>query len=153
MAYDPKAENVGHFKRITRDLLVFSGRSQPTEVLMFFLLLSSAGILLTFLDQSPRSYFLIFLCLFVTPQFARRLHDINRTGWFAVIVPILLALKAWGQWQYDAGILPTPSVGFPYSAVSIVLVITFWAVVFWPGTKGENRFGPDPRLEQVAPAV
>jgi uncharacterized membrane protein YhaH (DUF805 family) len=28
-----------------------------------------------------------------------------------------------------------------------MLVIAFWVFWFWPGTEGENRFGPDPRLD------
>lgn len=58
----------------------------------------------------------------------RRLHDMNVTGWL-VLLCVLVAL--------------VPYLG--YLLVSLILGL-------WPGTKGTNRFGPDPRGPMQAAA-
>jgi uncharacterized membrane protein YhaH (DUF805 family) len=61
---------------------------------------------------------------------AQRLRDFNLTGWLTLLwVPINLL-------QND------------YAELSSALSLAFWIVlVFVPGTKGENRYGPDPLEE------
>jgi uncharacterized membrane protein YhaH (DUF805 family) len=73
----------------------------------------------------------------------RRLHDIDRSGWWLMVGygPWLasLALTA-AQWSNLAGIADIVSnVGF--------LVLLVFAVM--PGTAGSNRFGPDPKGEDL----
>ena len=61
---------------------------------------------------------------------AQRLRDFNLTGWLTLLwIPINLL-------QND------------YAELSSALSLAFWIVlVFVPGTKGENRYGPDPLEE------
>lgn len=47
----------------------------------------------------------------------KRLHDLDQTGWFLLVTVI-------------------PVVN---------LIFCLW-LLFWPGTKGDNQYGPDPRL-------
>jgi uncharacterized membrane protein YhaH (DUF805 family) len=73
----------------------------------------------------------------------RRLHDVDRSGWWLMlgygpwILSILLALA---QSADVAAILSIVSnIGF--------LVLLVFAVM--PGTRGPNRFGPDPKGEDL----
>lgn len=120
----------------------FAGRSQRTEYFMFFIALYSALILLALLAGffSPGSggfgsasggsivsmVALIVLILVglasIIPSWAvtiRRLHDQDKSGWFALLVFI------------------------PYIGGLIMLVLAFL-----PGTAGENDYGFDPRTEE-----
>jgi uncharacterized membrane protein YhaH (DUF805 family) len=89
--------------------------------------------------------FLIYLpSLAVT---VRRLHDTNRSGWL-IFVPILtpIAVGLFG------GVLVMLSGGGAASAAIMIvmviapLAISIWFIVLlaWPGSYGNNRFGPDP---------
>lgn len=57
----------------------------------------------------------------------RRLHDMNATGWL-VIIAILVALV-------------------PYLGYLLVILV----LGLWPGTKGANGYGPDPRRPDAVP--
>lgn len=145
MAYDPKAEYAGHLKRIARDLFVFSGRSQRTEVFLYFLVAVLMTVAVTQITGMPQFYLDLALALPLIPMLARRLHDFNRSGWFAAVAPVIVGLQAWAWWQYDAGLLLAPKPEYPYNMLKDALVLLFFIIVLWPGTKGANRFGPDPR--------
>lgn len=157
MAYDPKAENLMHLRRIVTGLFDFTGRSRRSEFLVFLAammlvvaLISIANLILFDSLTVPYGRYIQFgLWITAVPLFVRRLHDQNRTGWMAIVVPALLAMKVYEQAQFEAGNLLSPNFGFPYNMISLVLVVCFWVLVFWPGSKGENRFGPDPRQEDM----
>ncbi len=79
----------------------------------------------------------------------RRLHDVNRSGWWyaapiaAVAVALFLATVGASQ------ISRMPSLGdillvLTFIGISVPFTITFvWQFV--DGTRGPNRFGPDPK--------
>jgi len=79
----------------------------------------------------------------------RRLHDIDRSGWW-MLAPILLIAVAMVAALGRLGVNPDASmVGFGIffmiallagGIMSIVLLV--WACMY--GTRGPNRFGPDP---------
>ena len=80
----------------------------------------------------------IILDLAVT---VRRIHDLNKSGWWlllifppAIIGIILFAISDW---------LELLSVVLIVISTVLVIIFTFW-LGFFPGTKGENRFGSDP---------
>ena len=160
MAYDPKAENLAHLRRIITSWGDFKGRSQRSEFLAFLVLmmaLSAAAFVLAGLLSGRfvvpyGHYFQFGLWLLAIPLFVRRLHDQNRSGWFALILPVLLALKLYERFELDAGRLLAPNLGFPYNVLMLGLVVVFWVLLFWPGTDGENRFGLDPRKDLPVPA-
>jgi uncharacterized membrane protein YhaH (DUF805 family) len=109
----------------------FSGRSRRKEYWMFTLLFVLAivgmaivtGILGAFSSPEPTALFvvpigLLILALFV-PTLAvqvRRFHDQDKSGWY-----VLLGL-------------------IPY--VGGIIVLVFMCI---EGTRGPNRFGPDPK--------
>lgn len=111
MAYDPKAENLMHLRRIATGLLDFTGRSRRTEFLVFLaammLVMATFSIVhLIFFGSLAVPYgpYLQFILWApAVPLFVRRLHDQGKTGWLAIIMPTVLALKVYRQAQFEAG--------------------------------------------------
>lgn len=78
----------------------------------------------------------------------KRLHDIDLPGGPAalVLVPVILSLVAWGARGPAPFRVPGPPDGWDL-AQTIVYAAVFLLVValsFIPGTRGDNRHGPDP---------
>lgn len=110
----------------------FNGRARRKEFWMFILFhliityggLAILGILAYAID-SPFVIFLIYLYLLgtIVPTLAlnvRRLHDVNKSGWFLLISLV-------------------PFIG---SIWLFVLSVT-------EGDRGSNQYGPDPKLENA----
>jgi uncharacterized membrane protein YhaH (DUF805 family) len=93
----------------------FSGRASRSEFWWFFLFLIIVGFVLDMLF--PWAQWIINLFLFITflSVEVRRLHDINRSGWWQLIYFF-------------------PVVGW--------IVFLYWMIK--KGTPGPNRFGEDP---------
>lgn len=70
------------------------------------------------------------MCVAWVPLCVRRLHDMGGTGW--IVVPLLLVAIIW----FVGGFL----------VISFVLAV-------WPGSKGPNRYGRDPRTPDDIAAV
>lgn len=96
---------------------------------------------------------LVFVA-FVAAAVVRRLHDGDRSGWWATPVLLLniasqvarLAQVMHGRIVAIPGKpLATAAAGFgPIQFVSLLAVIALVVVLALPGTEGDNRFGPDP---------
>ena len=107
----------------------FSGRSRRMEYWMFMLFNIIVSLIATFIDKVMGTVAsfggvagvfsaLVALALFI-PSVAvviRRFHDQDKSGW----------------WWW---ILLVPGLG----------IIVFVVFMFLEGTKGDNRFGPDPK--------
>ena len=85
--------------------------------------------------------------------FVKRLHDRNKSAWWLVpyvLVPLLLSafVMGSGQWPYFfAGFWVGPMGIARAVAYLVSSLISLWVLIelwFFRGTKGENRFGPDP---------
>jgi uncharacterized membrane protein YhaH (DUF805 family) len=91
----------------------------------------------------------IVLITFATPGLAvavRRLHDSNRAGWWLLLpaAPVLFWIVALvAQFSSDA-LFATVMV--PIFLCPLILLV----LMCLPGTKGPNRFGPDPKSEDLA---
>ena len=110
----------------------FSGRSRRKEFWLFYLLITIATIVLTFIDISIGSFDAvsgfgllsgIFTLAIIVPSLAvsvRRLHDTDRSGWWLLlsIIPLL----------------------------GTIVLVVFWCL---RGTQGPNEFGDDPLIEVV----
>jgi uncharacterized membrane protein YhaH (DUF805 family) len=97
---------------------------------------------------------LLYLAVLV-PSIAvqvRRLHDINRSGWwlgiFWLLYPLYVVLIFGSSFSSDQD---GPSHGVALAIASAIFALGFFCYsivlfVFWciPGTKGANRFGDDP---------
>lgn len=106
----------------------FQGRAARSEYWFFTLFLFLGQLVLGFVDMATGIGVLgsIFILVCLIPTLAvtvRRLHDTDRSGWWALLMLI-------------------PLIG------NIVLLIWFCA----RGTAGDNRFGGDP-LDGLVPAA
>ncbi len=109
-----------------RKYVDFTGRAARSEYWWFTLFLILGNLAATIIDTAkfgvPAEQYgplnSVFSLATLLPGIAvsvRRLHDVNRSGWWLLIMFI-------------------PLIGW--------LVLLFWEVS--PGTPGANRFGPDP---------
>ena len=115
---------------VLRKYTVFSGRARRKEFWMFFLFSALITIFLTVIDEFMGWKFelsgdnlgflsTLYYIAVIIPYLAvifRRLHDTDRSGWWFLIAFI-------------------PIVG-------VIILLVF---LILDGTKGENRFGPDPK--------
>ncbi|HSI18782.1 MAG TPA: DUF805 domain-containing protein [Sphingomonas sp.] len=91
----------------------------------------------------------VFFLLALIPNLAvhvRRLHDSDRTGWWVVmpIAPFVFTLAL--------GVIAVASRSLTMLLVTALFWILSFGGIIWlivlqclDGTRGENRFGPDPR--------
>lgn len=139
----------------------FSGRAQRSEFwwwMLFYALASMAAstidsMVLGFDFDSSGPTYVIFLLATAIPNFAvtaRRLHDIDRSGWW-MVVPYGIAILAVALAAITASILRSGDAEqilflLPLIAIAAML-LAFLILLIWlikKGTTGENRFGPDP---------
>jgi uncharacterized membrane protein YhaH (DUF805 family) len=84
---------------------------------------------------------------FLIPSIAvgvRRLHDIDRSGWWLML--------GWGPWL--AGMVLAPAAQSDrladiFTLASAIGFVVLLALAMLPGTRGPNRFGPDPREDDL----
>jgi len=113
---------IAAFKRVVAESYAkFDGRSGRDEFWWFFLANLIVGVVLSLLGQASTFFYIIYVIYglaLIIPSIAvgiRRLHDINRTGWW-----ILIAL--------------VPLVG-------LIVLLVFYATA---GDRGTNQYGPEP---------
>jgi uncharacterized membrane protein YhaH (DUF805 family) len=139
------------------------GRSLPTELFAAWCVFTIfAGVVTCALQafhvrpDSPVVVGIKAISYLLTPLyvalFIRRLHDINLSGawWLLSFIPIG-AQKAIGAMMLSTAV-PLPLALHLSTAalwLSIAVVIFGFAVFLWPGTKGNNRYGPSP-LQKTA---
>ncbi len=116
------------YLKVLKNYVGFSGRARRKEYWMFTLFNAIAIILLSIIDgiissANSQSGFgmlsSIYLLAVFLPSIAvttRRLHDTDRSGWWQLLMLI-------------------PVIG-------TVVLLVFTAM---DGTRGDNRFGPDPK--------
>ena len=127
----------------------------PTGPLSVNLVGISASIQLTD-DDAPAALFPKIATLAMTLAFGwcyattsiKRLHDRNKSGRW--IVPYLIAPGLYGQFDgWLGGFWPAVFIGY---ATFVALVWGLVEMCFLRGTRGPNRFGPDPRAPVDADA-
>jgi uncharacterized membrane protein YhaH (DUF805 family) len=129
----------------------FSGRSRRKEYWMYVLLIFLVAVVLGVIESvlglaqtvgpyGPLSALLALATLI--PSIAvgiRRLHDTDRSGWWMLIgiLPYIVAL----------GALFTGNLGLAGVLTIVALIGGVVLLVFLvlDGTKGPNRYGPDPK--------
>jgi uncharacterized membrane protein YhaH (DUF805 family) len=131
----------------------FRGRSRRTEYWAFALgwliAWTAFGFVGTLLgrDGVPGADVLawLFLLASLIPGLAvtaRRLHDANRTGWWAALpfTPFFFALVL-----VPFGDETTESMSEWIGLTGLVCPLILLVMLAWKGTSGPNRFGADPR--------
>ena len=110
-----------YYISVIKKYTVFNGRASRAEYWYFYLINVLISFLLVFLEiatgigarngENPlNTLYQLFVLLPSIAVGIRRMHDVNKSGWF-LLIPIY----------------------------SFILAVS-------SGTKGENRFGPDPKL-------
>ncbi len=106
---------------------VFSGRARRSEywyfVLFYIIIMIGMSLLDSVFGTAPGFFTYAFYLLILLPSLSvtvRRLHDTDRSGWWVLITLI-------------------PVIG---GIVMIVFTVQ-------EGTRGDNRFGPDPKAVTV----
>jgi uncharacterized membrane protein YhaH (DUF805 family) len=146
----------------------FSGRAPRAEYWWFYLATIVVQIPLSIVDKAladwgPLSS--LFSLVILLPWLAvsvRRLHDINRSGWwllafFLIILAIAVAAVATMGLTLDGTGSPPSGSILVVLLVGVlamfVLGVTILVFSVTPGTQGTNDYGPDPygpnNLEQV----
>ncbi|MFM7347801.1 MAG: DUF805 domain-containing protein [Tagaea sp.] len=113
---------------LTTGYALFRGRARRREFWLFALASFLVSLILTVIEKTllggsdwlTTLYFIVVLVPTLAVG-ARRLHDIDRTGW----------------WQL---FLIVPIVGW-------IVIVAFACIT---GQPGENRFGPDPKADLTA---
>jgi uncharacterized membrane protein YhaH (DUF805 family) len=155
---DGVGDNAQLVLRTIKGTADFSGRSRRTEVIYYWIAAAVAGAIVGIPSTAALSFGEgiivneVVRLLFFVPTFAlfaRRLHDQDRSGWWAWLLPISIALSipdllAWASADpqiimADHGPRWLTWIGVP---VGLAILVLF----FLPGSEGPNRFGDDPRL-------
>ena len=80
--------------------------------------------------------------------FVRRVHDHGRSGWWALLLPLTFAFAVVSDNGNPdiAGIakLETP---FWLDLVGVGAILAIWGFSLWSPNDGNNRYGPNPRLD------
>ncbi len=123
----------------------FTGRAVRSEYWYWVLFVSLVGIAaivldLAFLGHRHGPLELAWHVATFLPGLAlavRRLHDTDRSGWWLALVFAVIAASA----AFFAFVSPSPFLPI------VILVICSLVLLYWfcqPGTRGPNRYGPDP---------
>jgi uncharacterized membrane protein YhaH (DUF805 family) len=148
---DSGADNAQLLWRTVTGAADFSGRSRRSEVFYYWIASLLVAQVLNYAVRTVASiygalYFETALNLVLTiPLFAlyaRRLHDLDRSGWWMLLIGLILAFDR---------ILPLlpffpdgPDLVIFGPGVLYLLALLFFGLM--PGTRGGNRYGLDPRL-------
>lgn len=141
-----------------KQTLRLSGRARRSELAAYLVFQVLLGGVLTFLagfwlDRLTLDAFglacSLLLALPLPALLSRRLHDIGfGGGWSAVFVLLALYNAALSLTALTRGAearVAAERVMWPLDWLSIALALAGLALVLAPGSKGPNRFGPDPR--------
>jgi uncharacterized membrane protein YhaH (DUF805 family) len=142
-----------------RKYVDFNGRARRAEYWWFLLFAIAVGFAASILDRviaggatvhrGPISVITSLALLLPSLGVAvRRLHDIDRTGWWILIFYVVLVVLA-------VAAIAAAFTGNASTALAILLaigVLSVWLIVWFAtrGTTGPNRFGPDPLAGDAA---
>ena len=134
-----------NFKNVvTKHYFDFHGRARRSEfwwyILVVVVLQVVLGIIQRFIGTQLLTGLLSLALLLPNLGVAvRRLHDINKTGWWILLplAPMVLALIFTFMFQWTIAMI----LGVATLACSILLI--YWYAQ--PGTAGQNPYGPDPK--------
>ena len=130
----------------------FSGRARRAEYWWFILLCTILSLIGVFLDRITgiKMFGLIVSLALFIPNLSvsfRRMHDINRSGWWQAVGFI-------GSTVLTVGLLLIGYGGRPNAILAVLVLLGLLLLLAYSilllvwlcqrGTVGDNRFGPDP---------
>jgi uncharacterized membrane protein YhaH (DUF805 family)/type II secretory pathway pseudopilin PulG len=87
----------------------------------------------------------IFIITMVVVFMVRRLHDLDRSGWWTLIYGVVLVLS------FISGLKSFSGIWTVVYAICALCGLTYGlTLLFWPGTRGDNHFGPPPPPNSTA---
>jgi uncharacterized membrane protein YhaH (DUF805 family) len=154
------------------DAFQFRGRSTRREVVSFWLLdaLCHLGTLRVEGASSQLSAILGVVSAIIwgwpwIPLLVRRLHDQDRSGWWALLPLLIVPIYAleWFTARRGHGWSLSLDIGSLHQSreimttgwsaflllIAIALFVAHFLFFLWRPTIGRNRFGPDPRAESI----
>jgi uncharacterized membrane protein YhaH (DUF805 family) len=136
----------------------FTGRARRREYWSFVLLTAIVFAILYFVERRldpatrgmalPTLLFQLAILLPILAVGARRLHDTDRSGWWLLVFYGPGLVSALLPWLGIAGRAPTLAVAV-VSLIGLAILIVFFLL---EGTRGPNRFGPDPKGSPAVPS-
>ncbi len=103
------------------------------------------GIIAALINVNPKVLGLLISVVLLIPSYSlmiRRLHDLNRPGWWCIPSIIQVVLHLFENIPNPAVMSSTPSfIGGVLSLVNFAIAIY---LLFFKGTDGFNQYGPDP---------
>ena len=138
-----------------RKYATFSGRARRAEFWWFYLFTSLVGLAVGLIDKIVKIPLLDATVNigFLVPTLAvsaRRLHDVDRSGWWLLVptVAVVAAISALFFYGRDgSGWLSTVAIAVIAVVGSLVILGLLVLLLVWfvrRGTDGSNRFGEDP---------
>jgi uncharacterized membrane protein YhaH (DUF805 family) len=132
------------------------GRASRSEYWYFFLFLLIGELIFVYLEELMPTYngtavndllASIFLLVTILPYICvtvRRLHDINKSGWFFLLcyLNIIIAGSILSDGLKSNDIIN--HILFIYAILVLCILIIFLYMLIKKGDKTENRFGPVP---------
>ena len=124
-------------------------RSEYWWFALFYLIVGMVAYILNIVVPivGPIIYAVISLLLFIFSFTAgvRRLHDLNRSGWW-LVSPYVLALLAVAAMLFSLLSASTVmmSIGAFLCFASAAAFLVLFIMMMFKGTRGPNRFGEDP---------
>jgi uncharacterized membrane protein YhaH (DUF805 family) len=139
-----------------RKAFVFSGRASRSEFWFFYLfyslIVSLAGFTIASLTFDPSGIrpdstgfwiFAVVWCALAIPTFSalvRRWHDTNHSGWWFIGICIYISVIK----RVTENAPPVHATTLLLFAPIFLAIVWLEVMLFWPGTKGPNRYGADP---------
>jgi uncharacterized membrane protein YhaH (DUF805 family) len=146
--------------RAIRETFNFAGRSRRAEAACYWVaawLVDIVGIMAALMLLGDTAGGIVAVGLYfisglpACALFARRMHDQNRSGWWALmlVIPVASSLNpaSVNFTHTHGGFVPkTPGgpLGWGLDVASLALLV----LTFWPGSTGPNRYGDDPRFAE-----
>ncbi len=115
---------MNYYLKVLKNYATFTGRARRKEFWMYFLIFNIFSIPVAIADimlNTGNKMSVLYTLAFLLPTIAvivRRLHDIGKSGWWYLI-----------------------------SLIPLVGLIGFLVLMCLDGTRGENKYGLDPKKE------
>lgn len=177
MAPNDAAYNAKLVKRAIVDFASFEGRSRRSEFVYYWLAMLLTGVFISALafllsllaelvglaelaDGTIVVIAEVCRVLLFVPVFAilaRRLHDLDLSARGLIVMLPMLAPYLYETASLilsgvlDGTIMPLEAPGW-LMTISLISWLIFFTFIAAPGTKGPNRYGPDPREDDLCPA-
>lgn len=162
-------------KTVLKKYNVYDGRASRSEFwwwLLFLVIMGFSLVLVQLLiglikNNNLNAIFSLLkwmvICIPTLSVSVRRLHDLGKTkvlpviSFVALLISDLLAyamVSALGQFKrFEGAVSLERSIGLWIVEISewVYLITMIWVIILAlrPGTKGDNRYGPDPLAQQM----